>query len=731
MSEPHRQQPIDEKLYGDMMDFVHKTVSLRRAFVLYGRNNAMCIENLEQWRGAVAPLFKERDPIEITTAGNKLFLGDSLLSAESPFVRELTENLRRLIIRRLTLHHGIGDEEIYLLMGMLSSESRALLLKGGPAAFVKEAGVEHASVVENIYLKRVGQAGEIVLDQTKLTADDLHFIRRQLGSMIDLRREGFELRKEERGLLSEVAQHPTFMGELVKEMAGRSDAGAPAPDAAALAEEMSEIFDILAAELRKGERSSSAFLSDAFSNALLAFDEPTRLGILHAQFRTAGQLPPLLNDSVFACLPERVGDFILDICRRDEKAPRRVGPLIKRLIPNEEALQKIVPRLNAAGVTKDAVEKLLKEIGELYRPPPAPLRKEAPHAGIRETAGGAGKMGRPPLEFADSLARADDRREEVPVLAEILRGGAASPKIVRTAAARVRSLVKSGSTDGACMLFSALLAAASADKSLGDAVRKEIKGLCEGEELRSILIAPLPIEDRGGLVAAAVRILSPGEGTRLWERLVSDSDENVHEAIADAGRREAHGVAGLVRRQIAEGGVGLATRGLDVLTAMPAEISAPILMELCNHAQPEVRLKAVTLLGRAGVERAAPLVRMLAADRERAVRNVAIPVLGRLGGEAAVDRLIEIVEDSGGQWDADDKALACRALARAGGERAVPALAGLLRDIREQGDERASRVLRASARFALESIAGPRAQEALREDMGRPGSFLGRLFGRK
>ncbi|MEJ2744603.1 MAG: HEAT repeat domain-containing protein [bacterium] len=729
MSEPHRHRPVDDKLYGEMMDFVHKTVSLRRAFILYGRHNAMCVENLEQWHEAVSPLFKERDSIEITTAGNKLFFGDSLLSAESPFVRELTENLRRLIIRRLTLQDGIEEREIFLLMEMLSSESRALLLKGGPVSFVKEAGVEHVSVIENVYLKRVGQAGEISLDQIELSDEDLHFIQRQLESMIDLRREGFELRREERGLLSEVAQHPTFMGELIKEMAG-SEAGAPAEDAVAQAEEMSEILEILAAEMRKGERSSQASLSDSFSNVLLTFDETTRLEILHAQYKTAGQLPPLLNDSVFACLPERVGDFILDICRRDEKAPQKVGPLIKRLIPNEEALQKVIPSLNAAGVTKDAVQQLLKEITDLYKPPPAPLHKEAPQTGIQEMVRGIEKKSPPPLEFADSLAGVDDRREEAPVLSELLMGGAASLKLVCAAAARVRSLVKSGSTDGACMLFSALLAASSVDKSLGDTVRKEAKSLCEGEELRSILVAPLPLDDRGGLVAAAVRVLSPEDGARLWERLVSDSDERLHEALADAGRREAHGVAELVRRQIAEGSIGLA-RGLDVLAAIPTELSTPILMELCNHPQSGVRLKAVALLGRVGAKRAAPLVSMLAGDSEREVRRVAIPVLGRLGGEAAVGRLLEIVEDSGGQWDAEDKTLACRALARSGGERAVPALAKLLREIREQGDERASRLLLASVRFALESIAGPAARDALKVDADRPSSFLGRLFGRK
>jgi HEAT repeat protein len=122
---------------------------------------------------------------------------------------------------------------------------------------------------------------------------------------------------------------------------------------------------------------------------------------------------------------------------------------------------------------------------------------------------------------------------------------------------------------------------------------------------------------------------------------------------------------------------------------------------------------------------------MLAGDRDRGVRHVAIPVLGRLGGEAAVDRLIEIVEDSGGQWGVEDKSLACRALARSGGERAVPALANLLREIREHGDERASRSLRASVRFALESIAGPSARSILKEDVDRPTSFLGRLFRRK
>ncbi len=728
MSEPHHQHPIDEKLYGSMMDFVHKTVSLRRAFVLYGRDNTMCTENLERWHGAAALLFRDGDVIEITSAGNKLFLGDSLLGADSPFVRELTENLRRLIIRRLTLQEGIEEREIYLLMEMLSSESRALLLRGGPVTFVKEAGVEHISVVENIYLKRVGQAGELTFDQTKLSDEDLHFIQRQLKSMIDLRREGFELRKDERGLLHEVAQHPTFMGELIKEMAAAEPG---APEAAGRAEEMSEIFELLATELKREERSSQVSLSNSFSNALLMFDEPMRLEILHAQFGAAGQLPPLLNDSVFACTPEHVGDFILNMLRRDEKGPLRMGSLIKRLLPNEEALQKIVPHLKAAGITKDAVEKLLKEIRELYSPPPATLRKEALRAEPQGIVSEIEEADLPSPEFAVSLVKIDDRCEEVPVFAELLRGGVMTPKLAHTAAARVRRLVKDGSADGGCMLFSALLDAASTDKTLGDAVRKVIRDLCEGEELRSILVAPLPLDDRGGLVAAAVQSMAPEDGARLWERLVSDSDERIHDALADVGRREARRVAELMRFQIANGSIGVATRGLNVLAAMPAELSTPILVELCSHAQPEVRLKAVALLGRAEVRGAAPLVSMLAGDSEREVRYVAIPVLGRLGGEAAVVRLLEIVEDSGGQWDAEEKALACRALARVGGERAVPALANLLKKIRERGDERASRALRASVRFALESIAGPRAKEALKEDVDRPGSFLGRLLGRK
>ena len=165
------------------------------------------------------------------------------------------------------------------------------------------------------------------------------------------------------------------------------------------------------------------------------------------------------------------------------------------------------------------------------------------------------------------------------------------------------------------------------------------------------------------------------------------------------------------------------------MSALPAELSAPILMDLCGHPEPGVRLKAVTLLGKGGVRRAVPLVRVLAGDRDREVRHTAIPVLAHLGGEAAVDRLLEIVEDSSKQWDVEDKVLACRALAKSGGERAVPMLAKLLRETHGRRSARSLYLLRASARFALESIGGPRAQDALREDSPQGVSLLRRFFG--
>jgi hypothetical protein len=55
VSEPHRQHPIDENLYGSMTDFIHRTVRSEGQFMLDDRDHAMCGEDLAHGRAGVAP----------------------------------------------------------------------------------------------------------------------------------------------------------------------------------------------------------------------------------------------------------------------------------------------------------------------------------------------------------------------------------------------------------------------------------------------------------------------------------------------------------------------------------------------------------------------------------------------------------------------------------------------------------------------------------------------------
>jgi len=354
----------DEKLHRGAVEFVQRTASLRRAWVLYGRGNAMFLENLQSWRLSADPLFAARDFIELTTAGNKLFFGETLIGGDNPYARDLVETLRRLIIRRITLLKGVGDEELCVLMEMLSQESKALLAGGGPVAFLRRANAGKVRVIENIYLKRVGQTGDIDLDEGKLTLDDLHFIRGQLGNMLSLAGEGFDLRNEERSLLSEVVEHPTFMGELLRELAEKDAGAAPEPIAAKGAA-IAEMLNAFLVQLRKGGGIDETRLGKRISDAVRVLDEPTRLETLAAEFGTAGQVAPVLDAEVFDSRPEQVGRLVVGIFQRDPKEMRRASMLLRRLAPSEEARREVAARVReecgARGADADEAERVFLE----------------------------------------------------------------------------------------------------------------------------------------------------------------------------------------------------------------------------------------------------------------------------------------------------------------------------------------------------------------------------------
>ncbi len=734
MNTPAGHLPIDEKLYGSLMDFVHRTVSLRRAWVLYGRGNAMLAENLNNWRAAADLLFKTREYLEITTAGNKLFIGDTLLGGESPFARELVETLRRLIIRRLTLLKGIEGEELYQLMDMLSQESRALLVKGGPVAVLRDAGVKKIRVIENVYLKRVGQTGEIVLDEGKLTMDDLNFIRGQLKNMLSLAREGFELRAEERGLLAEVAEHPTFMGELLREMTG-GEPGAPPPQLKVQGEQISEMLGAFLTELRKGGKCDDAFLREKLSDALTALDEPTRLETLAAEFETAGQVAPMIDDEVFRCSIEQVGRFIITMFQRDPNEGKRASSLLRRLIPDGDAYREVVARVKTdcaeRGIDAGRVEAMLREsLGPMAR---AALPAEEGGSADGIAARLASLAAVTTAGLTSSLSAGDEDRREVRVLADLLRGSAATPALAARASLRIRELVKKERGDDACALFRGLLSLLqSGTGALARAARDEMRGLCADGVVRALLLAPAPADERAGLMAEIVRRMPPEDAAAAWGAMLADGNSELREVLVETGRREATVVADLLRRQMAGGRPEIIAQSVDILRTLPEELSAPILMDLCRHGDARIRLRAVSVLGKSGAAHAIPFLQILVNDSDCEVRRTAIPLLGHCGGGDAAGTLLEIVADQQGVWGGEERALACRALAKCGGRAAVPALAAVLRKAGSGGREKDAQMLRSSARFALESIGGAEAQEALREDAPAAGrSMFHRLFGKE
>lgn len=726
--------PVDEKLYGCMMDFVHRTVSLRRAWVLYGRGNAMLEENLDNWRAAAVILFQGREQIEITTAGNRLFFGDTLLDNESPFTRELVEILRRLVIRRLTLLKGIEGEELYQLMDLLSQEGRAVLVKGGPVVVLRDAGVKKIRVVENVYLKRVGQAGEILLDEGKLTLDDLGFIRRQLMNMLALAHEGFQLRAEERGLLAEAVEHPTFMSELLAEMSG-GGGGAAGPALRVQGEGISEILDTLLTEVRKGGQKDEGQLRKHLSDTMCAFDEPTRLEILAAEFESAGMLAPVLDKGVFDFPSEQLGQFIAAMVDRDPREAACASSLLRRLIPDEAAYRAVAGCVKSAcealGADAAKVEAMLKEaLGPLSRE--AAAAEENPVKAADEIASRLAPLAEVTTAgLSSSFSRGGEDMQEAGVLSGLLRGDAATPALAARASLRIRGFVEKERGAEVFTLFRSLLSLLrSGDTALAHAARDEMRGLSADNVAGALLLSPAPAEERVGLMEEIVHSLPPEDAAEAWGAMLAGATSELREVFVETGRRSAGTVADLLRRQMAGGKPEVIARSLDILRTLPDEFSTPILTDLCRHPDASVRIRAVSALGKSGGAYALPSLQSLVKDRDGEVRRTVIPLLGHCGGEAAVRTLLEIVSDAKGEWGSEERVLACRALAKCGGLKAVPILAAVLARARGGRREKDAQMLLSSARFALESIGGPEAQTALREEAPAAGrSIFKRLFG--
>lgn len=730
MGGPAVRKPVDEKLYGCMMDFVHRTVSLRRAWVLYGRGNAMLEENLNNWRAAADVLFQGRESLEITTAGNKLFFGETLLESDSPFTRELVEILRRLAIRRLTLVKGIEGSELYQLMDMISQEGRALLVKGGPAGVLREAGVKKIRVVENVYMKRAGQAGEIVLDEGKLTLDDLGFIKGQLKNMLALARDGGQLRADERALLAEAAEQPAFMAELMKEMAG-GEPGEPPPTPRVQGDNIAELLDAFLTELRRGGKDEGQ-LRASISDTMRALDEDTRLETLAAGFESAGLIAPVLDKGIFDLPPAQLGQFIVGMAQRDPKEAMRATSLLRRLIPDEAAYKAVAEcvkaECGARGADAAAVETMLRDaLGPLTAP--APVAMGDPVQAAREIAARFASLAAVTTsDLTTAFTLRSEEAQEVHVLEGLLRAKSATPALVVRGSVKIREFVKDEGGAEALILFRALLfLLRTAADELKGAARDAMRGLCTDNVVVALLRLPAPAEERVGLMEEIVQSLPPADAAAAWGSVLADAGAELHEVLLETAKRQARTVADLLRRQMVGGSPEVVARSLDILRTLPDEHAIPILVDLCSHPDAPVRLKAVSALGKSGRDDVMPCLQTLVKDPDREVRRTAIPLLGQCGGEASARTLLGIVSDAKA---GEERALACRALAKCGGRDAVPALAALVREAGGGRGGKDSQMLLSSARFALESIGGPEAQAALSEEAPRAGrrSFFKRIF---
>jgi HEAT repeat protein len=737
-SKSHR---VDGRLQQDLLEFIHAILSLRKAFVLYGRGNVMLAEALKKLRAAEEGVFAGREIVPITVAGKNLFVGNVLLSQGSPFVRELVENMRCLIIRRLSFARGVREEELYTLMEMLSSEPKPLLLKGGPAAFLAEKGVKNIHVIENVYVKRVGQLDEIDLGGERIDVEELQLIRQQLMNYISLRVKGIELRDDERRLLSELGNQPTFMAALVKEMAAGEVRESGPADRRARGEKMSEIFELLLSEMKKDPRCDERFLGRAFSEAMEHIDEPLRLEVLGAQFRMAGGLPSVLKDGIFNCSRVHVGEFILDACERGKTELTGKARLLKRLLPSESVLGEVISylerRCHARGVECADMEKLLREtVGAGLKPGfqrgdvPAEEASRSLNENIRRLKE-LTRIEVDELELTAFLEKGcgEQEKDEILVVSELLGAGEVTAETIKKVGARIKGLLQEGEAESACAMFGALVKLLkSGEGELVQHARAEVMRLCEEGTLRSVLTAPLGGVQKGSLLAEIVGSVPMEDVRVVWKKLSSDEGAFVREAMMEAARREPRAVAVLLQSQLAAGRGDRLSNAVDIMGVLPREEASPVLKSLCRHDDPAVRVKAVSALVKISGTEVLPLLIEMIEDTDSEVRRSTIPLLGHVGAREGVDKLIEIAGDERGKWDVEERSLACRALSKIGRENAIPTLARILKEKRGGPKGARAQTLFASARFALQRIGGPLAEAALREEKRQGRGFVRRLF---
>lgn len=739
MSEDIQVNTADEPLRKILIDFLRATVTLKQAAALYGRNNVTFKEAEARWHEAAGKAFKGSGKIEIIVAGTNLFVGEMLMDPDSSIVGDLVENMRSLIIRRLTFTKVPPREELYTLLEMLSSETKALLLEGGPVMFLADRGVKSIQSVENVYMKRLGEVGKSAPARDEISEDDLRSVGTQLKNLISLRGRGMELRKQESDLLADLGRHPTFMGELLKEMSGEGEGNATAPERYAQAGEISDTIEALFGVISKDPVEGEKLARQAFSGALKEMEEPLRLELLATQFREAGQLPPVLDDEVFDCSTEGVGKLILDTYERDRAGLGPLAPLLERLIKDKEGREAVINSIKEGctdrGLDDRGIAVFLEKVigASPTKPlPGSPAGREEAQTIIEACLAqirGLGDISVDRDEVASYITSVGSLGEAVIVFAELVHGKAATVTLTEKAGRRVGELVEAELFDNAGTLFDGLIKAAGVgNQDVAESAKLQLKELWERGDVRSILVSPIDIRTRSGLLALMVQCLPQEDAVGLWEKLLQDKDTRVHELLIEAGSSVGQAVAEMIRSQISGGGAELLSRSATLLGVLPAEASTPILEELCRHPQPTVRLRAISVLGKVGGEKVIPLLQVMAGDSHGEVKCTAIALLGHLAGGRAMGTLLEIVENSGGEWDVKERALACRALSKCGDESAVPVLARLLAERRRGRPAKEQQALRASLRFTLESIGGGAAATALRQDDRPRGWSFWNLF---
>jgi hypothetical protein len=717
-------QGVDETLSNDLLHFIRTIVTLRQTIVLYGKGNASVKEAQEHWKKAAQSIFEKMEIIEITAAARNLFVGDVLLDQKSGFVRELVENLRRLIIRRLSLKRGIEDEELNALMEMLSLDTRELLLKGGPTAFLTERGVQNVQVLENIYMKRMELVGQGELETTKLNIEDLRSIKRQLKKFISMRGEGFELNGQERELLAETGKYPTFMGELIKETSGaEKEAGDPAERMAA-AERVSRNLDTLYDEMHKVRDFEEDSFNSSLSKAMLQFDEKMRMEIMAEQFDHAGLLAPLLERETLQCKVEPLAELIVEHHALDPARLDHLFPLLSKIIKTNELLKKTIDSVrNLCKKNKsDAapiIKKLEKEIGDYLKKPPEPPSLSGDDAALKLQESlrqllTIKKVDLDPAKMSSFLTAGAPESRETVILAHLLRTVESSGKLTKKAALRARALIRSGHAQEAHLLLTSLKKPPGVkDDAPGNETYKRIRSLCEDGTLRSFLDSDAESDSKALILSDILHLLPAEDGSRLLQSLMEGDANEINAILPQVGRTASETFLRLFQSYLREGNVAKLVGSLTMLEHIVPEKTVPLLKELCARREPELKLRAASLLSKLSPGDAKPFLLTMIEDADGEVRKRAIHLIGHFGLKEAQAKLIAIASRQSGKRDVEERTLACRALAACGDEKAVPPLVAILKT--EGRGARTNDQLITAVRFALESIDSPAARSALKQ----------------